>query len=255
MNDVPHERRDTAPAPERPTEEEPRVPTPRGDDVREPEPPTTAHAARHGAPTHARPGSRPPGTRLPALVGAVVIAVACLAGLIFQMFQFAGHIRVFPWAAVLALAFATATLAFGFWILRGIRPVRAPAPVPSAVAAVWGMTAATGAGIIANGGLGAVWSKLLGLGVTGAWDAALTAPVNEELLKLAGIVLVAVVFPRALRGPVDGFVLGALVGLGFEVTENLIYAFQSVTRSGATDPALAVATTTIVRIGLTGLGS
>ncbi|WP_116245275.1 PrsW family intramembrane metalloprotease [Nocardiopsis sp. FIRDI 009] len=193
--------------------------------------------------------------RLPALVGAVVIATACLAGLVLQVVQFTGHIRVFPWAAVLALAFAAATFAFGFWILRRIRPVRAPDPVPSAVAAVWGMTAATGAGIVANGGLSAVWSKLLGLDVTGAWDAALTAPVNEELLKLAGIVLVAVVFPRALRDPVDGFVLGALVGLGFEVSENLVYAFQAVTRAGATDPALAVATTTVVRVGLTGLGS
>ncbi|MFI6576448.1 PrsW family intramembrane metalloprotease [Nocardiopsis sp. NPDC050513] len=211
--------------------------------------------AEHAARTHAFAGQHPPGTRLPALVGAAVFALACLAGLAVLVAQLSVRVLVFPWASALALALAVATFAFGFWILRQIRPVRPPDPTASVAAAVWGLTAATGAGIVANGGLSGIWNNVLGLEATGVWGAALTAPVNEELLKLAGIVLVAVVLPNALRGPVDGFVLGALVGLGFEVTENVIYGFQAITQSGATAPALSVMTTTVVRVGLTGLGS
>ncbi|OLT28325.1 hypothetical protein BJF83_15680 [Nocardiopsis sp. CNR-923] len=211
--------------------------------------------AGHTAHTHAFPGRRPPGARLPALVGAAVFALACLAGLAVLVLQLWVRVLVFPWASALALAFAVATCAFGFWILRRIRPVRPPDTTASAVATVWGLTAATGTGIVANGGLSGIWNNVLGLEATGVWGAALTAPVNEELLKLAGIVLVAVILPHALRGPVDGFVLGALVGLGFEVTENVVYGFQAITQTGATAPALSVATSAVVRVGLTGLGS
>ncbi|MEV2274770.1 PrsW family glutamic-type intramembrane protease [Nocardiopsis sp. NPDC049922] len=210
---------------------------------------------RDTARTRAFPGQRPPGARLPALVGAAVFALACLAGLAVLVVQLSVRVLVFPWASALSLVFAVATFAFGFWILRQIRPVRPPDPTASVLATVWGLTAATGTGIVANGGLSGLWNNVLGLEATGVWGAALTAPVNEELLKLAGIVLVAVILPHALRGPVDGFVLGALVGLGFEVTENLIYGFQAITQSGATAPALSVVTTTVVRVGLTGLGS
>ena len=118
-----------------------------------------------------------------------------------------------------------------------------------------GLTAATGGAITANSALTGVWSKTMGLGFSALWGAAMTAPFNEELLKLAGIVLVAVAFPHAVRGPIDGFIVGALVGLGFEVAENLIYGLNTVVGAGGVNGAEAVVQSTLLRVLLTGLGS
>ncbi|RKS09687.1 RsiW-degrading membrane proteinase PrsW (M82 family) [Nocardiopsis sp. Huas11] len=198
---------------------------------------------------------RPPRPRPPALAATAAIALGCTAGGAVLVAQISGSARVFPGEMVLALVLAAATLTFGFWLLRRIRPVRAPDPVVCAVAALWGLTAATGAGVIANSALHGVWATVLGVGPATAWGAALTAPLNEEALKLAGVVLVAIAFPRALRGPADGYILGAIVGLGFEVTENLIYALGAIVQSGATAGALSVVQSAVLRVGLTGLGS
>ncbi|MDT0330573.1 PrsW family intramembrane metalloprotease [Nocardiopsis lambiniae] len=195
------------------------------------------------------------GYHLPALVSMLLIGLACLLGLIALTLRFAGAVRIFFGEAALGLVFSTATLLFGFWLFRRIRPVRAPALPASLVAVAWGLTAATGGALLANGSLNGIWSKTMGLEFSGVWGAAMTAPVNEELLKLVGIVLVAIAFPRAVRGPVDGFVIGALVGLGFEVTENLIYAINAVFQAGGVNGAEAVTQTTLVRLLLTGPGS
>ena len=88
----------------------------------------------------------------------------------------------------------------------------------------------------------------------GNWSAALTAPVNEELLKVAGVVLIALAAPRVIRGPVDGMIYGALTGLGFQVMENFTYALNNIPLTGATNPAEAVVISTVVR-GLTSPGS
>ncbi|MEU0487904.1 PrsW family intramembrane metalloprotease [Nocardiopsis sp. NPDC006139] len=195
------------------------------------------------------------GYRLPAFVSMVVIGVLCLLGLVTLAVRLGGTVRVFFAEAALGLVFAAATLLFGFWLFRRIRPVRAPDPAASLVAVAWGLTAATGGALLANSALTGVWSKTLGLEFSAVWGAAMTAPFNEELFKLAGIVLVAVAFPRAVRGPVDGFVIGALVGLGFEVTENLIYGLNTVVEAGGVNGGLAVAQTAVLRVLLTGLGS
>lgn len=223
------------------------VPSPR----RSPQAPPwrRAPAGRGQAPPHARD------QRLPALAALVLITLLCLAGLVYLVLRLAPATLVFLPEAVAAAVFGAATLALGYWALRRIRPVREPAADASVVAVVWGMLAAAGAGVVANGGLGAVWAKSLGTDFAGVWGAALTAPLNEEVLKLAGIVLVAVAFPAAVRGPVDGFAIGALVGLGFEVTENFIYAMNAVVMAGGTGGLVPVVQTTVLRVGLTGLGS
>ncbi|GAA1444450.1 PrsW family intramembrane metalloprotease [Nocardiopsis tropica] len=195
------------------------------------------------------------GRRLPALASLVLITVLCLAGLLYLALQMALPVRAFLPEALLAAALGIVTLAFGFWVLRRIRPVREPDADASVVAVAWGLFAATGAGVVANGGLGAVWAKGLGLDLAGVWGAALTAPLNEEVLKLAGIVLVAVAFPTSVRGPVDGFAIGSLVGLGFEVTENFIYSMNAVLMAGGTGGLAPVVQTAVIRVGLTGPGS
>lgn len=202
------------------------------------------------------PQPGPPRTqRLPSLVAMVLFGVLCLGGFGFTLLNFAGAIRVFPAEAVVSMILLAAVGVLGFWILRRIRPVRAPSLTFSLLALVWGMTGAIGPALFANSQLMSVWSRAGGLEFGTVWGAALTAPINEELLKITGVVLIAVMAPRVVRGPMDGFVMGSLVGLGFQLVEDFTYAMNTISMQGATEGMSSVAQTLFVRVGLTGLGS
>jgi hypothetical protein len=70
-----------------------------------------------------------------------------------------------------------------------------------------------------------LYAKTFGASFAFDWGAALTAPVNEELAKGAGILVLLTLAPRLIRSPFDGLVVGALVGLGFQISEDISYAF------------------------------
>ena len=258
---APHE-----PGKHTPSRDEGQVPSPRGPGhEQEPTYGARAHDTAPDAPgpdggqapgpVHIGRGTHEPGQRLPALAAMVVLAAACVIGLVLTWMYAYGLVRAYAWPSLLASALGVITYLVGFFIFRRIRPVRAPRLTVAVLATVWGILAATGVAAYANTAMGGLWGQILGYETAGDWTAALTAPLNEEILKLAGVVVIAVAFPRALRGPVDGFVLGALVGLGFEVAENFLYALNSISLSGALAPATSVTDSTVVRVVLTGLGS
>jgi hypothetical protein len=70
-----------------------------------------------------------------------------------------------------------------------------------------------------------LYAKTFGASFAFDWGAALTAPIDEELAKGAGILLLLTLAPRLIRSPFDGLVVGALVGLGFQISEDISYAF------------------------------
>lgn len=258
---IPHTPHGPVGGPYRRTTEGARVPSPRQDAHKAVgRPPPRDHGAREEQPSKEIPGpdardTRSPGTRLPALAGVIVLTLAFLVGSVLNVLNVSGAVFAFPSQTLLALVLCVATFVVGFWVLRRIRPVRPPSPTVSVTATVWGALAATGVASYANTGLGGLWGQTLGFQLAGLWGAALTAPLNEELLKLVGVVIIAVVFPRAVRSPVDGFVIGALVGLGFMVVENMLYALNSISLNGGLAPTLSVAQTIGARVFLTGLGS
>jgi protease PrsW len=90
-------------------------------------------------------------------------------------------------------------------------------------ALLWGAVAATSLAGLANRDWGAVVARLLGPDVAARWAAALTAPLVEETLKAVGVVLLYLIARSEINGVVDGFVYGAMVGLGFAVVENVFY--------------------------------
>jgi RsiW-degrading membrane proteinase PrsW (M82 family) len=59
------------------------------------------------------------------------------------------------------------------------------------------------------------------------------APVVEELAKAATLVLVAALASRLVDGALDGIVYGALVGIGFAFTENVVYLTFAVLQGGS----------------------
>jgi protease PrsW len=90
-------------------------------------------------------------------------------------------------------------------------------------ALVWGAVAATALSAIANDGWGLVVARLAGPAFAAEWTAALTAPFVEETLKAAGIVLIYLIARDEMDDVMDGFVYGAMVGLGFAIVEDVFY--------------------------------
>jgi protease PrsW len=101
--------------------------------------------------------------------------------------------------------------------------------VPRKLAAagfVWGAVAAVGAfALLGNDAVMSLYAKGFGASFAYDWGAALTAPVNEELAKGAGVLLLLTLAPQLIRSPFDGLILGAFVGLGFQISEDISYAF------------------------------
>ena len=97
-------------------------------------------------------------------------------------------------------------------------------PIPLLAAAfVWGAVAATTLAAIGNAGWGIVVARLAGPEFASRWTAALTAPFVEEILKGVGVVLIVLIARDELDDVMDGFVYGALCGLGFAVVEDVFY--------------------------------
>jgi RsiW-degrading membrane proteinase PrsW (M82 family) len=162
----------------------------------------------------------------------------------------------FPPSTALNLAVLLSCLAVGVWLARRVlRPVQAPPWSGTWLALMWGGLAACGMAILMNGRLLSFWSKALGLEASGAWSAALTAPLNEEAAKAAGVVMLAAVSTRLVRSAADGLVYGALVGLGFQIVENFTYGFNGIVMAGGVEPFAATFQTLWARIVLTGVGS
>ena len=181
--------------------------------------------------------------------------VACAFGAAILSWQFFRFLVVFPGPALLAVVLEIPLLVVGFVLVRLARPVRPPPFAWSAAAAAWGATAAAGCALLANKGLIGLWSKSAGVQFAANWSASLSAPLNEETLKLCGVIMIVLAAPRVIQGPLDGMIIGALVGLGFQATENVTYGLNNIVLAGATDPGRAVIDSALVRVGLTALGS
>jgi RsiW-degrading membrane proteinase PrsW (M82 family) len=96
-------------------------------------------------------------------------------------------------------------------------------PISVAIAAfLWGAFAATALALDA-GGWDEVLANLTTPGFAVRWGPSLTAPVVEELLKGAGLVLLYLIVRDEVDDMMDGFVYGALCGLGFAVVEDVVY--------------------------------
>jgi RsiW-degrading membrane proteinase PrsW (M82 family) len=97
-------------------------------------------------------------------------------------------------------------------------------PIPLLAAAfVWGAVAATTLSAVGNAGWSLVIARILGPDLATRWSAALTAPIVEEVLKGLGVVMIVLIARDEVDDRMDGFVYGALCGLGFAVVEDVFY--------------------------------
>jgi protease PrsW len=123
------------------------------------------------------------------------------------------------------IAFGLLAVAYLWFIHYEDRYTTVP-PKLAAAGFVWGAVAAIGAfALLGNDAVMNLYAKAFGASFAFDWGPALTAPVNEELAKGAGVLLLLTLAPRLIRSPFDGLVVGALVGLGFQISEDISYAF------------------------------
>ena len=115
---------------------------------------------------------------------------------------------------------------------------------------LWGGIAATfWIGLPANGALLDIWAKVGGTAFATDWAAGLTAPINEEFAKALGLVLLIGLAPRLVRSAYDGFIIGAFIGLGFEVFEDVLYVYNGAAQTYGANQL----STTVQVFGLRGL--
>jgi protease PrsW len=112
------------------------------------------------------------------------------------------------------------------------------------VAFLWGGFAATGAmAANANDAILALYGKTFGQVWALNWGAGLAAPFTEEWAKGSGLLLLIAMAPRQVRTAFDGFILGAFIGLGFQIVEDITYAMTSAgTQFGANQIGASIGT-------------
>jgi RsiW-degrading membrane proteinase PrsW (M82 family) len=143
------------------------------------------------------------------LSGQVSIALAAYSGALFDGI----------------ISFALLAVAYLWFIHREDRYSSVP-PRLAAAGFVWGAVAATGAfALLANDALIRLFAKFFGASFAFDWGPALAAPFDEELAKGAGVLLLLVLATTVVRSPFDGLILGAFVGLGFQISEDISYAW------------------------------
>jgi RsiW-degrading membrane proteinase PrsW (M82 family) len=176
------------------------------------------------------------------------------------------YLQYFPqgWIfSVVLLALYVAPLLFFIYILDLFE--REPLSLLLA-AFLWGGLVATAVAITANTALLQAFAKLFGPSFAQTWGPALVAPPVEETLKYLGVVTIFLIARSEVNDLFDGFVYGAIVGLGFAAVEHVQYFVQAIGQPGATDQVGPVVQMFIFRAilfggymhilwtGLTGIG-
>ncbi|MGH3739459.1 MAG: PrsW family intramembrane metalloprotease, partial [Micromonosporaceae bacterium] len=137
-------------------------------------------------------------------------------------------ISAYPLPSLVALAlFALYTIPF-VAVVRSLDYLEEEPPVLLSVAFLWGGLVATSQAIPANAAVRNILATLVSPRFADVWGPAISAPIVEEILKLLGVVAIVLLAARHVNSVLDGFVYGALVGLGFQVVENFVYAVNAV---------------------------
>lgn len=123
------------------------------------------------------------------------------------------------------------------------------------LAFAWGGLGAVYLAIPANDAIFALASKLGSPEFTGAWGAAIAGPTTEEFLKTCGIVLLVLVARTQFLTPLSVVATGAMVGLGFQIVENMVYSTNAAVAAINDDQVSPVMSTVLVRGFLCGLWS
>jgi RsiW-degrading membrane proteinase PrsW (M82 family) len=129
-----------------------------------------------------------------------------------------------------------------------------PEPLPLvAIALAWGgVIAVTFSGFV-NVQMEGFFQHVFSSRTMDSWAASLVAPLDEELYKGLGLVVIYLMARREIDNVLDGMIYGAMIGLGFQVVENVQYfMFAAANQGGSTE---AVVSMYFLRVVVSGLYS
>ncbi|MEU5872324.1 PrsW family glutamic-type intramembrane protease [Glycomyces sp. NPDC047369] len=124
-----------------------------------------------------------------------------------------------------------------------------------AIGLAWGATVAVMTSLFGSRALHGLFATAWGPAWAERWAPVLAAPVVEEAVKTAGVVLVVAIFWGRLHGVLDGIVLGAFCGVGFQIVEGYAFAMSNTVLNRAGDVVEPVVAVFLVRGVLAGLWS
>lgn len=156
-----------------------------------------------------------------------VLAALILNGLFYTGYMFWLGVRVVPVTAFLGLT------VWGIYTMLFVQAFRTldlleQHPTEAYVLAfAWGGMGAVYFAAPANVAIQSLCAKLVSPEFVATWGAAVAGPVTEEFLKLAGVILMVLVARNQFQTYLSVLIVGAMVGLGFQVVENLSYTVKS----------------------------
>ncbi|MEU8700668.1 PrsW family intramembrane metalloprotease [Streptomyces sp. NPDC048680] len=163
--------------------------------------------------------------------------------------------RVVPTAVVLAtLVWSLYALPF-LWFFRSLDLFEQHPPLGFAMAFAWGGFAACYLAIPVNSAVQSLSAKLIGPEFTKDWGPALAGPTNEEILKLLGVIVLVMIARTQFRTILSVVVLGAMIGLGFQIVEDLLYSVNTAIQFPYTNQVLPVGLMFLVRGVFSGIWS
>jgi RsiW-degrading membrane proteinase PrsW (M82 family) len=149
-----------------------------------------------------------------------------------------------------------ALYAVPFWLfISSMDFLEREPPLLMATAFAWGAAVATTTAMPGNRAMLGLLAKVVSPDFAFSWGPAVVSPVIEELLKALGLVMIVLVARKQINSVLDGMVYGALIGLGFQVVENVFYAINAVEAANAGDKVSPVIATFFLRGFLAGLWS
>ncbi|MEV4346564.1 PrsW family intramembrane metalloprotease [Actinoplanes sp. NPDC049596] len=158
--------------------------------------------------------------------------------------------------ATLTSVLLFALLAVPFWLVVAELDFLEREPVRLRVIAfAWGGLVATSVSIRGGAALENIVAKLGSPHLAADWGAAIAGPTVEEIAKILGVVAIVLMARSQINSVLDGVVYGAMVGLGFQIAENIVFAVGAVALAGQGDQIQPVITTFLLRGFLSGVWS
>jgi RsiW-degrading membrane proteinase PrsW (M82 family) len=191
-------------------------------------------------------------TRTPAFW--VVLVLLAAGGIRIAMIG-GRYFAAYP-TATLTATVLFALLAVPFWLFLADLDFLEPEPVTIRVLALaWGGLVATAASIPGSSALEDLIAKLGSPRLAADWGTVLAGPTVEEIAKTLGIVAIVLIARAQINSALDGVVYGAMVGLGFQIVEDIVFALGAVALAGRGDSVQPVIATFLLRGFLSGVWS
>ena len=189
-------------------------------------------------------------------VPAFWVVLALLVAGAVRMFQLAGRFfTAYPIATVTAVVLF-ALLAVPFWLFVIELDFLEREPTELLVLAfAWGGLVATSVSIRGSAALDDLVAKVGSPHFAADWGAALAGPTVEETAKTLGVVAIVLIARQQVNSVLDGVVYGAMVGLGFQIAEDIVFAVGAVALAGQGDQVQPVVATFLLRGFLSGVWS